>query len=246
MILVANKTSPRHACLRRTMEYQNIKQANFFSRPNRFIANIEIDGKSEICHVKNTGRCKEILTPNAKVFVQEVDKNNRKTKYDLISVYKGESLINIDSQVPNKVFHEWIMGSDLFKNITLIKPECKYKNSRFDFYVETANRKIYIEIKGVTLEENGVMLFPDAPTERGLKHIKELCECLKEGYEAYIVFIIQMKDMLYFTPNNKTHKAFGEALIDAEKQGVRVIALDCEVTEYSITARDFVEVRLKN
>jgi sugar fermentation stimulation protein A len=227
------------------MEYKNIKQAKFLSRPNRFIANIEIDGKTEICHVKNTGRCKELLTPDAAVFVQESDNNNRKTKYDLISVYKGKRLINIDSQVPNKVFYEWMLDNNLFGEITLIKPECKYKNSRFDFYIETAAKKIFVEVKGVTLEENGIAMFPDAPTERGIKHITELCQCIREGYEAYIAFVIQMKDVLYFTPNIKTHKAFGDALISAEKQGVKIMALDCEVKKTSIKARGFVDVRLQ-
>lgn len=226
------------------MKYKNIKQAKFLSRPNRFIANIEIDGKTEACHVKNTGRCKELLIPNATIFVQEFDSDKRKTKYDLISVYKGKRLVNIDSQAPNKVFYEWVKGGNLFKGITLIKPEYKYKNSRFDFYIETATAKTLVEVKGVTLEEKGVALFPDAPTERGLKHVIELCECIKEGFEAYIIFIIQMKDVLYFTPNIKTHKAFAEALTRAEKQGVKIIALDCQITKDSITARDFVDVKI--
>lgn len=179
------------------MEYKNIKQAKFLLRPNRFIANIEIGGKIEICHVKNTGRCKELLIPNAPILVRESDNNNRKTKYDLISVYKGKRLVNIDSQAPNKVFHEWMLDNNLFGEITLIKPEYKYNNSRFDFYIETAAKKIFIEVKGVTLEENGIALFPDAPTERGIRHITELCQSIRMGYEAYMVFIIQMKDVLY-------------------------------------------------
>lgn len=227
------------------MEYKNIKQAKFINRPNRFIANIEIDGNIEICHVKNTGRCRELLIPGARIFVQEFDTRTRKTKYDLISVYKGDRLINIDSQVPNKVFHEWLIEGNLIENITLIKPESKYGNSRFDFYIETHdNRKIFIEVKGVTLEEGGVVLFPDAPTERGVKHISELCQSLNDGYEAYIVFIVQMKDVLYFTPNNKTHKLFGDTLKTAKSKGVKIIALDTWVTEKSICAGDPVEIRL--
>ncbi|MGD9567110.1 MAG: DNA/RNA nuclease SfsA [Sedimentibacter sp.] len=226
------------------MLYKNIKEAKFINRPNRFIANIEINGEYEVCHVKNTGRCKELLTDNAKVFVQEFNNSNRKTKYDLISVYKGERLINMDSQAPNKVFHEWLLKGNLFQNITLIKPECKYNNSRFDFYIETDNKKIFVEVKGVTLEENNVVMFPDAPTERGLKHIKELMECASEGYEAYVVFIIQMKDVLYFTPNNFTHKAFGDTLKMAASKGVKIIALDCEITKNSIIAQDMVDVIL--
>ncbi len=182
-----------------------------------------------------------MLTDNAKVFVQEFDNANRKTKYDLISVYKGERLINIDSQAPNKVFHEWLLKGNLFQNITMIKPECKYNNSRFDFYIEADNKKIFAEVKGVTLEENNVVMFPDAPTERGLKHIKELVDCVNDGYEAYVVFIVQMKDVLYFTPNNLTHKAFGDTLKMAARKGVKIIALDCEITKNSMTAQDLVD-----
>lgn len=226
------------------MFYKNIIQAKFIDRPNRFIANIEIDGKTEVCHVKNTGRCKELLIPNAAIFVQESDVATRKTKYDLISVYKNDRLVNIDSQAPNRVFHEWLLGSDFFKDTTLIRPETKYKNSRFDFYIETVNRKIFIEVKGVTLEENGVVLFPDAPTERGVKHINELVGSMDEGYEAWVVFIIQMKDVLYFTPNIKTHRAFGEALINAKRRGVNIMAIDCDVTKNSLKARELVKVKL--
>ncbi|HHX22455.1 MAG: DNA/RNA nuclease SfsA [Tepidanaerobacteraceae bacterium] len=226
------------------MLYKNVKQAKFINRPNRFIANIEIDGEIEVCHVKNTGRCKELLIPNATVFVQESSSKKRKTKYDLISVYKGESLVNIDSQAPNKVFHEWVVDSEFFKDITFVKPEAKYKNSRFDFYIETVNSKIFTEVKGVTLEEDGVALFPDAPTERGVKHVNELICSTNDGYEAWIVFIIQMKDVLYFTPNIKTHKAFGEALEEAKRRGVNIIALDSYVTKNSISMGDFVKVKL--
>ncbi|MBP1925191.1 sugar fermentation stimulation protein A [Sedimentibacter acidaminivorans] len=226
------------------MIYNNIKKAKFINRPNRFIANIEIDGKNEICHVKNTGRCKELLTDNATVFVEEFDSSTRKTKYDLISVYKGERLINMDSQVPNKVFHEWVKNSGLFENITMIKPEYKYGNSRFDFYIETIDKKIFVEVKGVTLEENDVAMFPDAPTLRGLKHINELINSVEDGFEAYVVFIVQMKNIKYFTPNNKTHMEFGEALVLAKSKGVNILALDCEVTKNSIEARNFVDVRL--
>ena len=226
------------------MIYENIRTAKFIDRPNRFIANIEIDGKSEVCHVKNTGRCKELLTEGATLYVQEINDSKRKTKYDLISVYKGERLINMDSQVPNKVFHEWLLREELFKNIKLIKPESKYKNSRFDFYIEADNKNIFVEVKGVTLEENGVVMFPDAPTERGLKHLNELSESADNGYEAYVCFVIQMKDVLYFTPNYKTHNEFGEALKRIEKNGVNLIALDCEVTKDSITAGNLVGIVL--
>mgnify|MGYP000920176063 FL=1 len=226
------------------MIYDNIKTAKFIDRPNRFIANIEVDGKSEVCHVKNTGRCKELLTEGAAVYVQEFNGSKRKTNYDLISVYKGERLINMDSQAPNKVFHEWLLKKELFKNITLIKPECKYNNSRFDFYIEANDRKIFVEVKGVTLEENGVVMFPDAPTERGLKHLNELSESVDDGYDAYVCFVIQMKDVLYFTPNYRTHYEFGEALKRITKKGVNLIALDCEVTKDSITAGNLVGIIL--
>jgi sugar fermentation stimulation protein A len=225
--------------------YKNIKHGKFISRPNRFIANIEINGRSEVCHVKNTGRCKELLVKDAVVLVQEFPESfNRKTKYDLISVYKGDRLINIDSQAPNKVFYSWLLKSNLLKNVTLIKPEVKYKNSRFDFYIEAGDRKILIEVKGVTLEEKGVALFPDAPTERGVKHITELIKSLSDGFEAWVVFVIQMRDVQYFTPNTRTHKAFSDILKTAKKQGVKIMAIDCEVTESNITAKDFVDVKL--
>lgn len=226
------------------MIYNNIKTAKFLDRPNRFIANIEVDDKHEVCHVKNTGRCKEILTHGVTVYVQEFNNKDRKTKFDLISVFKGERLINIDSQAPNKVFHELLLTGKLFEDITLIKPECKYKNSRFDFYIEADNKKIFVEVKGVTLEENGVVMFPDAPTERGLKHLNELSESMDDGYEAYVCFVIQMKDVLYFTPNYKTHKEFGETLKNIEEKGVNIIAFDCEVTKDSLTARDIVDIKL--
>lgn len=227
------------------MKYDKITKGRFISRPNRFIANVEIDGTNEVCHVKNTGRCKELLIPGlTTVYVQGSDNPNRKTKYSLIGVLKDDKKINMDSQVTNKVVHEWILKGNIFENVKLIKPEKKYKNSRFDFYVETENEKAFIEVKGVTLEENGVVRFPDAPTERGVKHIHELCECLDDGYKAYIIFVIQMKDVLYFTPNDDTHKAFGDALRIAYKKGVQVLAVNCYVSEDSIDICDYVEVRL--
>ena len=226
------------------MKYNNIKEARFIRRPNRFIAEICIDGKMEICHVKNTGRCKELLVPDAMIYVQEFDDSKRKTKYDLIAVGKGERLINMDSQAPNKVFSEWLQKSEYFGRLKYIKPECKYKNSRFDFYVETEGRKIFIEIKGVTLEKDGVVKFPDAPTERGIKHINELCECINEGYEAYIFFIVQMENVLHFEPNRKTHPAFADALVSAKKKGVEIRCLDSKVLPDTLETGDFVEVIL--
>jgi len=228
------------------MIIDNIKPGIFLARPNRFIAYIEINGQMEVCHVKNTGRCRELLIPRAMVLVQEVDSPTRKTKYDLIAVYKGQRLINIDSSAPNKVFAEWLQKGGLFQDITLVKPERHFGSSRFDFYVEGDGRKAFVEVKGVTLEDNGVVRFPDAPTERGVKHLKELAACIEAGFEAYAVFIVQMKDVLYLEPNWTTHRAFGEALQKAAGQGVHVLALDCQVTENSITAGDPVEVRITN
>ena len=231
------------------MIYENIRRAVFLDRPNRFIANIEIDGRREVCHVKNTGRCRELLEPGAAVLVQDARQSGsagippaRKTKYDLISVWKGERLINMDAAAPNRVFAEWVRSGGLFRNVALIKPEYRFGDSRFDFYIEADGRRNIAEIKGVTLEEEGVARFPDAPTERGVRHLRGLISSLKSGYDAYAVFIIQMKGVRYMEPNWKTHPAFGIALRDAKQAGVNVLAVDCRVTEDSITAADFVDV----
>lgn len=218
------------------MKYKNIVKGIFKSRPNRFIAHVEINGKAEVCHVKNTGRCKELLTYDAVVYLEKSNNPQRKTKYDLIAVEKGSRLINMDSQIPNKTFVQWLEKGALFEKITLIKPETMYRNSRFDFYIEADNKKVFAEVKGVTLEEDNIVKFPDAPTLRGLKHIKELCYAVKDGYEAYIVFIVQMNNVKYFTPNYKTHREFGEALKNADKCGVHLLALECDITPCSITA----------
>lgn len=224
------------------MKYEKVKEGVFLSRPNRFIAKVLIDGREEVVHVKNTGRCRELLTEGAKVYLEESDNPSRKTKFDLISVYKGPCLYNIDSLAPNKVFGEYI--EKLFNEVKLIRPECRYKNSRFDFYVEYEDKKAFIEVKGVTLEEDGVMLFPDAPTERGVKHINELCECIKDGYEAYTVFVIAADAGRYFTPNEKRHKEFAQALKRAQDSGVKVIAFNCTVDKDGINIKDNIEVRL--
>lgn len=225
------------------MTYTNIKKAVFLERPNRFIAHIELNGNIEVCHVKNTGRCKELLVPGATIFVQEFDSSTRKTKYDLISVLKGDRLINMDSQVPNKVFYEWASDGHFLPNITHIKPETKYGNSRFDFYMETPDQKIFVEVKGVTLEEHGVAMFPDAPTERGVKHIGELIEAKQQGYESYLIFVIQMEHIQYFTPNSMTHEAFALKLNEAQEQGVHILAMDCHVSENSIVMGSPVRVQ---
>ena len=222
--------------------YEKVVSGKFISRPNRFIANVEIDGKTEVCHVKNTGRCRELLVPDARVILQLSDNPNRKTKYDLVAVYKGDMLINMDSQAPNKVFGEWAVESGFFGEISKIKPECKYKNSRFDFYIEAEGKRIFVEVKGVTLEEDGVVMFPDAPTERGIKHLNELADAVENGYEAYVFFIIQMEKCKFFTPNRKTHPQFADALKD--DKGVNIVALDCKVTEQTLVANKFVEVKI--
>lgn len=226
------------------MNYNNICEGIFLSRPNRFIAYVEIDGKTEVCHVKNTGRCKELLIPGAKVYLEKSDKAERKTKFDLICVEKGDILINMDSQAPNKVFYEWAKTSEYFNNITLIKPECRYKNSRFDFFIEANGEKIFVEVKGVTLEENGILMFPDAPTERGVKHITELTDAVKNGYRGCIFFVAQMKPCRYFTPNRETHPEFADALSLAEKSGVEVRCVNCTVTKDTLCIDSFVDVEL--
>lgn len=227
------------------MKYKNVITGKFKSRPNRFIAMVEIDGKIEKCHVKNTGRCKELLLSDAEVYLEKGDNPNRKTAYDLVGVKKGERMINMDSQAPNKAVKEWLEKEVYFKYITYLKPECKYGNSRIDFYLETAEgRKIFIEVKGVTLEENGIARFPDAPTERGIKHIQELQEAVTDGYEAYILFVIQMKEILHFEPNDRTHKAFGDALREAAEHGVGVLAYECVVTRESMCLDEAVRVYL--
>jgi len=226
------------------MKYENMEPAVFLERPNRFIAYVEQAGKREICHVKNTGRCRELLLPGAELYVQRQSNPARKTALDLIVVKKGNELVNMDSQVPNKVVGEWLKKGNLCSETAVIKPECKYGNSRFDFYIEDGDRRIFMEVKGVTLEENGVARFPDAPTERGVKHVEELTACRKEGYEAYIFFVIQMKGVHALEPNDRTHPAFGKALREAAAQGVGVLAYDCIVRPDEIEIDKRVEVRL--
>jgi sugar fermentation stimulation protein A len=216
------------------MKYKKVVEGRFISRPNRFIAYVEIDGKAETVHVKNTGRCKELLTDNANVYLSVSDNPQRKTKYDLIAVKKGELLINMDSKIPNDVCERWLKKGFLFSRNAIIKREYTYKKSRFDFYIEDGERKIFLEVKCCTLENNGIASFPDAPTERGIKHIKELISALDDGYEAYIFFVIQMKGVTEFRPNDTTHKAFGDALREAKSKGVKILAYDSVVTPDSI------------
>lgn len=226
------------------MHYTKVKRCRFLERQNRFIAHVELDGERTVCHVKNTGRCRELLTPGAVAYVQECDPSARKTKFDLIAVEKGERLINMDAQAPNHVFREWAMLGEFSPGLTQLRPEMTWGNSRFDFYFEAGARKGFVEVKGVTLEENGAVYFPDAPTERGLKHVEELIACRAAGYEAYLCFVIQMKGVSFFSPNERTQPAFGAALRKAATKGVTILAYDCEVTPNSLVLRQAVEVKL--
>lgn len=226
------------------MKYERIVRGTFLERPNRFIAYAELGGKQETIHVKNTGRCAELLKPGATIYLQESDNPERKTKWDLIAVEKNGRMINMDSQIPNRVVQEWVEAGKMFEDVTLVKPETTYGNSRFDLYVEAGERKIFIEVKGVTLEEDDVVRFPDAPSERAVKHVEELCHAVKEGYEAYIFFVIQMKGVRYFTPNVKTHPEFAEALKRAKASGVHIVAYDCDVESDKIQIREQVDVVL--
>lgn len=231
------------------MKYKNIIKGTFIERPNRFIAYAEIEGKIEKTHVKNTGRCRELLLPDTCVYLEKSDNPNRKTAYDLVAVEKVREgkkplLINMDSQAPNHAVEEWLQKGNLFSQNAFIKREYTYGKSRFDFYIEDGERKAFLEVKGVTLEKDGLALFPDAPTERGVKHIEELSACMDEGYEAYILFVIQMKEMHTFSPNDKTHPDFGKALRKAANKGVKVLAVDCNVgTDYMELDR-YIEVSL--
>ena len=243
------------------MQYKHIHKAIFLHRPNRFIAHVLLEGKNETVHVKNTGRCKELLVPNASVYLEESENPARKTKYDLIAVEKVVTdertasqktiLINMDSQAPNKVAAEWICENKrYFPNLTLLKPEYTLGDSRFDFYAEYEDNdglhhKMLIEVKGCTLEKNGIALFPDAPTLRGLKHVRELTALRKSGeYECMVLIIVQMKGCKYFTPNRETHPDFADALKEAKAAGVKIIAVECEVTPDILLAKDEIEVRL--
>lgn len=226
------------------MRYPNIAPAVFLSRPNRFVAQVLLGGEPATVHVKNTGRCRELLLPGATVWLTKSDNPNRKTAYDLIAVEKGDRLINMDAQAPNKVFQEWAQAGHFVPGLTLLKPECRHGDSRFDFYWETEVRRGFVEVKGVTLEENGAVYFPDAPTERGVKHLHGLTACPDEGYEAAVCFVIQMENAAFFSPNDRTHPAFGEALRKAQDAGVQILAHTCTVTPDSLTMADAVPVCL--
>lgn len=219
-------------------------EGRFLSRPNRFIAKVEIGGKEETVHVKNTGRCKELLLPGAQIFLEHSTNPNRKTAYDLIGVYKeGLGLVNMDSQAPNAVVGEWLakqrMGTadrelTLFQELGTIKPEFTCGQSRIDFFFEADGKNCLMEVKGVTLEREKIAYFPDAPTERGVKHIQELEMALEKGYDCYVAFVIQMPGITEIYPNDETHPAFGDALRRANRAGVKVLALGCEIGRESL------------
>lgn len=224
------------------MKYQNIVKGRFIARPNRFIAMVEIDGKPTVCHVKNTGRCKELLQEGAEVWVEKSDNPNRKTAYDLICVKKGPQIINMDSQAPNKIAEEWLPNSGLFSPALKLRREVKNGDSRFDLLAEDQGSKTWIEVKGVTLEEDGIARFPDAPTERGIKHIRHLCKLIEGGENAMILFVVQMKGIKHLEPNYRTHPAFGEALKKAQKMGVKILAVDCKVIPGTVVADKMIPI----
>lgn len=225
------------------MQYANMVSGRFLARPNRFIAHIEINEQVEICHVKNTGRCQELLVPGAQVWCQKSNNPARKTRYDLIAVQKGSKLINMDSQAPNAAVKEWLLANGLGK-IENLKPESFHGSSRFDFSFTKNGNPCLLEVKGVTLENDGVCAFPDAPTERGARHLRHLTQAATEGHQCYVLFVIQMADAAYLRPNDDTDPNFGRALRDAAAAGVTVLAMDCQVTEQSMTIQNPVPVVL--
>lgn len=232
------------------MRYHQVEKAVFLERPNRFVAYVDKEGHREVCHVKNTGRCRELLVPGAIVYLEKSRNPNRKTAYDLIAVEKGGRLVNMDSQAPNQAAAEWLQNGGPFgeqgfaEGDITVRPETRYGSSRFDLYARAGDKEIFMEVKGVTLEENGIARFPDAPTERGVKHVRELMACRKDGYEAYLLFVIQMKEIRCFEPNDRIHPAFGAALREAWENGVHILAYDCLVTEDSMVIDRPVPVRL--
>lgn len=234
------------------MKYKIIKEAKFLSRPNRFLAKVSIDGETETVHVKNTGRCRELLYEGVRVFLEDhgANQGNRKTRYSLVTVEKGSRLVNLDSYAPNRVVGEALAEArislpGLSSRLTTIKPEAAYDSSRFDFYIEDDKGvKAFVEVKGVTLEEGGIARFPDAPTERGIKHVMELCSAMDNGFQAFVIFVIQMKGIKCFIPNDITHPAFGDALRYAADQQVKILAFDCDVTPESMHLGTAVEVIL--
>jgi len=228
------------------MHYSNVVQAQFLSRINRFVARVLLNGQEISAHVKNTGRCRELFVPGAAVFLAAAENTNRKTAYDLIAVQKGDLLINVDSHAPNQVFREWVEQGSFVQNMTEIHPEYTYGDSRFDFLLKQGEINHLVEIKGVTLEENGVARFPDAPTERGIKHLNGLIAAREQGFECTLCFVVQMSPVKWVEPNDRTHPAFGDALRRASAAGVRIIAVDCSVTPDTLTVQNNIPVRLSS
>lgn len=241
------------------MHYDHICRGAFLARPNRFVAHVALEAtplvgcadsshgdgaEYVITHVKNTGRCRELLIPGATVYLQEWDNPARKTKFDLVAVERGDRLINMDAQAPNKVFGEWAAAGNFVPELTFLKPETTYQKSRFDFYWEAGERRGFVEVKGVTLEEGGAAYFPDAPTERGVKHVEELMCAVAEGYEACLFLVIQMEGVDFWSPNDRTHPAFGEAVRRAAQAGAHILAYDCTVSPDSLNIGREVEIRL--
>ena len=235
------------------MTYQDLRSAVFLARPNRFVARVELDGREETVHVKNTGRCRELLVPGCTVYLAGSANPQRKTRYDLVAVEKARSglpplLVNMDAQAPNRVFGEWIAagrGETLgLPRPDFLRPETTWGNSRFDFYWELSDRRGFVEVKGCTLEDGGLALFPDAPTQRGVKHLRELAACRRAGYEAAVCFVIQMAGMTAFSPNDATHPEFGAALREARRAGVLVLAVECGLTPDSLEMTGPVPVKL--
>ena len=227
------------------MIYENILPAVFVDRPNRFIAHVELNGRLEVCHVKNTGRCRELLIPGCRVYVQHQPSPTRKTAYDLIAVEKGERLLNMDANAPNRVFNEYVRAGRFLRGWSVIRPETTHGDSRFDFYLDSPGHRLFAEVKGVTLEDDGVMRFPDAPTERGVKHLEGLARCVQEGYEAWAVFVIQTENVRWMEPNRRTHPAFADALRQAVQAGVHLLALDCHTEPDRLEICRPVEIRLR-
>ena len=231
------------------MNYNSIEKGTFLFRENRFVAKVNIDENPHTVHVKNTGRCRELLIPGATVYLEKSQNPRRKTAYDLVAVEKKREgkeplLINMDSQIPNTAAEEWLKKGLLFSENAKIRREVVFENSRFDFYIEDGRHRVFLEVKGVTLEQDGVARFPDAPTLRGIKHINELIEVKKQGFDCYILFVIQMKEIKLFEPNYDTHGEFGEALKAAKRAGVKILAFDCIVTPKSITLDQEVKIQL--
>lgn len=226
------------------MEYAHMLPARFIDRPNRFIAHGELNRQIITCHVKNTGRCRELLIPGCRIWVQHVPAPGRKTEYDLIAVEKGSRFINMDAAAPNQVFAEYVAQGRFLQPWALVRPETKHGDSRFDFYMEDGPRRLFAEVKGVTLEEGGIVRFPDAPTQRGVKHLHGLMECVRQGYEAWAVFVVQMADVTRMEPNAPAHPAFAEALRQAALSGVNLLALTCNAQPEGLSISHAVPVNL--